>query len=430
MSQKIGRYEKIVEVSTWIIMILVIFGVRFLPIRLIDNDQVYYLIGAIISFALLYYLVIYKYFPPSKRFYFKTIADIVLIGVLIHVLKDYGQYFFALYFLPIAAAALELEFINALIIATIASVFVAFEVFLGSQDLLPQTTQLYQGAWQIGLILLMTIFCRALALQIRQERQVKEESLARQKVLEEESVRQKEFLSLTSHQLYTPLSMIRGFVSMLKDEKYGKLSPKQKDAVGEVYENTKRMVSLVSELLSISRIQAGSFQLNLKESKIEDLIENVIKQFRESRHKKNVELSFQKACGSSLKPVKIDADKIRGVIYNLIDNALKYTQKGKIEVILSQDESSTTVKVIDEGLGIRDDDFDKLFQPFFRGKDILELDNQGTGLGLYIGRLIVEKHGGKIWAENNLPAGKAGKNRGATFGFNLPNKSLSTKVQK
>jgi len=79
--------------------------------------------------------------------------------------------------------------------------------------------------------------------------------------------------------------------------------------------------------------------------------------------------------------------------------------------------------VIDEGIGIRDDDFDKLFQPFFRGKDILELDNQGTGLGLYIARLIVEKHGGKIWAENN-------KERGATFGFSLPNKLLSTEVQK
>jgi len=418
MQNKIGRYEKIVEVSTWIIMILVIFGVRFLPIKLIDNDQVYYLIGAIISFALLYYLVIYKYFPPSKRFYFKTIADIVLIGVLIHVLKDYGQYFFALYFLPIAAAALSLEFISALLIAAVASVFVAFEVFLGSQELLPQTSELYQGAWQIGLILLMTVFCRALALQIREERSAKEESLARQKVLLEESVRQKEFLSLTSHQLYTPLSMIRGFISILREEKYGKLNPKQKDAVSEVYENTKRMVSLVSELLSISRIQAGSFQLNLKEYKIEHLVENVIKQFRESQPKKNVELSFQKP---SLKPVKIDADKMRCVIYNLIDNALKYTTKGKIEVVLEQTPELTTVKVIDEGLGIRDDDFDKLFQPFFRGKNILELDNQGTGLGLYIGRIIIEKHGGKIWAENNLPTGGQ---KGATFSFSLPRKVL------
>lgn len=411
-SSKLGRYEKIVEVSTWLVMVVVIFGVRFLPIKLIDNEQVYYLIGAIISFALLYYLVIYKYFPPSKRFYFKTIADIILIGVLIHVLKDYGQYFFALYFLPIAAAALELEFINALIIATIASVLVAFEVFLGSQELLPKSAELYQGAWQIGLILLMTVFCRALALQIRQERQAKEESLARQKVLEEEAKRQKEFLSLTSHQLYTPLSMIRGFISTLKDEKYGQLNPKQKDAAGEIYANAKRMVNLVSELLSISRIQAGSFQLDPKETKIDDLLENIVKQFRQSQPKEKVELIYQKP---SLRPIQIDPDKIRNVIYNLIDNALKYTQAGKIEIVAEQSNETTTVRVIDEGIGIRDDNFDKLFQPFFRGKDILELDNQGTGLGLYIARLIIEKHGGKIWAENN-------KDQGATFAFSLPRK--------
>ena len=414
---KIQSYERIVEITTWTIMVLIIFGVRFLPIKLLDTSQVYILIGAIISFVLLYYLVIYKYFSREKRFYLKTIADIVLIGVLIHVLKDYGQYFFALYFLPIAAAALELEFINALIIATVASIFVAFEVFLGSQDLLPKTAELYQGAWEIGLILLMTIFCRALALEIRQERSAKEEAQARQKVLEEEAGRQKEFLSLTSHQLYTPLSIIRGFISTLHEKKYGQLNPKQTDAINEVYANTKRMTALVSELLSISRIQTGAFELKLEKCQLEDLIENIIKQFKESQPKKNVELIFHK---DSLQPLLIDNDKIRCVINNLIDNALKYTGKGKIEVVVEQNTEQTTLKVIDQGIGIKEEDFDKLFQAFFRGKNILELDNSGTGLGLYIARLIVEKHGGKIWAENNPPAGGR---KGATFGFNIPNKS-------
>ncbi len=413
--RRFGRYEKIIEVSTWIVMVLIIFGVRFLPLKLIENDQVYYLIGGLISFVLVYYLVIYKYFSRSNRFYLKTIADIVLIGVLIHVLKDYGQYFFALYFLPIAAAALELEFINALLIATIASVFVAFEVFLGSQELLPQTQALYQGAWQIGLILLMTIFCRALALQIRQERMAKEESLARQKVLEEEAGRQKEFLSLTSHQLFTPLSIIRGFVSMLNDENYGKLEPKQKAAVGEVYANTKRMINLVSELLSISRIQSGTFELKKTSTKIGDILKNVVDQFQKTRPKNNVLLICQT---HDTKPINVDADKIRNCIYNLVDNAIKYTPQGKIRIESEQNEKVTTVKIIDEGVGIKEEGREKLFQPFFRGKDILELDNQGTGLGLYITRLIIEKHGGKIWAEKNPPAGGR---RGATFTFEIPN---------
>lgn len=407
----LGRYEKIVEISTWALMIAIIFGVRFLPMKLINDYQVYYLIGAILGFALLYYLVIYKYFSRTNRFYLKTIADIVLIGVLIHVIKDYGQYFFALYFLPIAAAALELEFINALLIAAIASIFVAFQVFLGSQELLPQTQALYQGAWQIGLILLMTIFCRALALQIRQERTAKEESLARQKALEEESARQKEFLSLTSHQLFTPLSIIRGFVSMLNDENYGKLEPKQHEAVKEIYDSTRRMINLVSELLSISRIQSGTFELKKSPAKICDILENVASQFQKGLPKNNVVITCQ---AKDVKPINIDDDKIRNCVYNLVDNAIKYTPKGRVLISSEQTEEKTTVRVSDEGVGIRDKDFEKLFQPFFRGKDILELDNQGTGLGLYIARLIIEKHGGKIWAENN-------PDKGATFTFELPN---------
>jgi signal transduction histidine kinase len=406
-----GRYEKIIEVSTWIVMLVIIFGVRFLPLRLIENDQVYYLIGGILAFVLFYYLVVYKYFSRTNRFYLKTIADIVLIGVLIHILKDYGQYFFALYFLPIAAAALELEFINALIIATIASIFVALEVFLGSQELLPQTQALYQGAWQIGLILLMTIFCRALAIQIRQEHLAKEESLARQKVLEEEAVRQKEFLSLTSHQLFTPLSIIRGFVSMLNNGDYGQLEPKQKAAIEEVYANTKRMVNLVSELLSISRIQSGTFAINKTSTRVGDILKNVVSQFQNSLAKNKVVLLCQT---KDTKPIQIDADKIRNCVYNLVDNAIKYTPQGKIRVESEQNEKVTTVRVIDEGVGIKEQDQEKLFQPFFRGKNILELDNQGTGLGLYIARLIIQKHGGKIWAENN-------PHKGATFSFELPN---------
>jgi len=412
---KVHRYEGIVEIFTWVIIILVIFFVRFLPQRLIDNDHVYYLIGAIISFILLYYLIIYKYFNRPYRIYLKTIADIVLIGVLIHVLKDYGQYFFALYFLPIAAAALELEFINALIIATIASVFVAFEVFLGSQELLPPTSQLYQGAWQIGLILLMTIFCRALALQIRQERSEKEEAQTRQKALEEEAARQKEFLSLTSHQLYTPLSIIRGFVSMLHEEKLGKLSPKQKDAADEIYISTKRMVALVSELLSISRIQSGTFELKLAPTDIFELIKKTVDEFNQGRPKENVQLFYNRV--ARIEPIQIDADKIRNVLYNLIDNAFKYTPKGKISISCEQKNDTTTVKVIDEGVGIKDEDIEKLFQPFFRGKNILELDNKGTGLGLYVARLIIEKHGGKIWGESNSQAGR----KGSTFAFSIPN---------
>lgn len=409
---KVNRYEKIIEISTWVVIIAIIFGVRFLPEKQIDDTKGYLLIGFIISLALVYYLIIYKYFPRSKRLYFKDVSDIILIGTLILIMKDWGQYFYALFFLPIAAAALSLEFINALLIAVIASLFVVFEVFLNSQDLYSTGSSIGQGAWQIGLLLIITIFCRVLALQVRQERVAKEESLARQKSLEEEAIRQKEFLSLTSHQLLTPLSMIRGFSSMLHFGTLGKLEPKQQEAVGEIYASSRRMVNLVTELLSISRIQSGKFEVKKEETKIEDLIQECVDQFKKALPKKEINLVFEKPTG--LKSIKIDKEKIRQVIYSLINNALKYTAKGEIKVSCKQSDKETTVSVSDQGAGLIDKDFDKLFQPFFRGKNILELDNKGTGLGLYISRLIIGKHNGKIWATSE------GANKGSTFTFSLP----------
>jgi len=412
--KKLFRYEKLVEVTTWIIVILIIFGVRFLPQKLIDNGQVYYLIGGIAAFALLYYLLVYKYFSRTNRLYLKSIADIVLIGVLIHLLKDNGQYFFALYFLPIAAAALSLEFINALLIATIASLFVIFEVFLGSMDLLPRNNlSVYQGALQIGMILLITVFCRFMAVQLREEKRARDEALAKQKALEEESKKEKEFMSLTSHQLYTPLSIIRGFSAMLYEKKLGELNPKQQEAMIEIHDSTKRMVALVSELLSISRIETGAFRLEKKVTDIKKILENITNQINKTKENKTVGISLD--CPEELAKISIDADKIRQVVYNLVDNALKYGKGKQIKIACKQDDLETTISVTDVGVGIPKEDFEKLFQPFFRGKTILELDNKGTGLGLYIARLIIEKHGGRIWAESII-------GKGSTFNFSLPNK--------
>lgn len=410
--EKINRYERIVEISTWLIIIAIIFGVRLLPNRQVDDTKSYLLIGAIISFALIYYLIIYKYFNRPNRLYLKDIADIVLIGILILILKDWGQYFYALFFLPIAAAALSLQFINALLIATIASLFVVFEIFMGAEGLYPQSGEIYQGVWQIGLILLITVFCRVLAMQLRQEKMAKEESLAYQKVLEEEAKRQKEFLSLTSHQLLTPLSMIRGFSSNLHYGNVGKLTTQQQEAVGEIYVSSKRMVNLVSELLSISRIQSGRIEFKLEEASIEELIQNCIRQFNQALPKKDVTLTYKKS--KLLKPVQMDKEKIRQVIYILLDNAIRYSAKGDIKITVKQTEEWTIMTVEDRGIGIQKEDFDKLFQPFFRGKNILELDNKGTGLGLYIARLLIEQHHGKIWA--NSP----GADKGSTFSFSLP----------
>lgn len=405
------KYERLFEISTWIIIILVIFFVKFLPKKVIDDGTSYILIGLIAGLALIYYLVIYRFFSKNKRLYLKDIADIVLIGILIHLLKDYGTYFYALYFIPIAAAALTLEFINALLIATIAAVFVIFEIFLGSQELLPQQVNVNQGVWQIGFILLITIFCRYLAVQIREERRQKEELAAHQKMLEEEAVRQRDFMNLTAHQLYTPLSISRGFTSMLNDANFGQLNPKQKEAVNEIYDSTTRMVSLVNELLSISRLETESFQLKKTINEPDQLLKNIVNELEQTKTNENVHILLE--LPAKVRPFMFDQEKIRQVVYNLISNAIKYTQKGNITVKYEVTHNRALFSVKDEGIGIDENDLGNLFQPFFRGKNILELDNKGTGLGLYIAKIIVSKHGGRIWADSV-------RGEGSTFYFELP----------
>lgn len=407
------RFERIIEISTWVVVTVIIFGVRFLPKEPIGEAQTYYLIGGIISFALLYYLIIYRYFSKTNRIYLKSIADIVLIGILIHILKDYGHFFYALYFLPIAAAALSLELINALLIGTVASLMVAAEIYFNAQNILPTEQPAYQGIWQIAFILFVTFFCRMLALQLRQEEALKEEALAREKSLREEATREKEFLGLTSHQLYTPTSIIRGFASLLRGQDCGKLDVKQRDAVEEIYVSSKRMADLVTELLSISKIQAGTFEIKKTETDLRAMCQNIVKQIEQIKPDQSVQIEL--SANPDIQSVDIDAEKIRMVIYNLLDNAIKYTSKGKITLAITQNKQETTISVADEGIGIPPEDFEKLFQPFFRGTSILELDNKGTGLGLYIARLIVQRHNGKIWAESG------GANKGSRFIFSLPN---------
>ena len=172
------------------------------------------------------------------------------------------------------------------------------------------------------------------------------------------------------------------------------------------------MADLVSELLNISRIQAGTFIIKPSMSNLGELTQNIIKQFQQIKPNRSNDIKL--ILPENLKETEIDKEKIRMVIYNLLDNALKYSPNGQILLTIKQNNEETEFSIKDEGVGIPEEDFEKLFQPFFRGKNILELDNKGTGLGLYIARLIVEAHGGKIWAQPKI-------NKGSEFIFSLPN---------
>jgi signal transduction histidine kinase len=220
-----------------------------------------------------------------------------------------------------------------------------------------------------------------------------------------------EFLSLASHQLRTPLSTIKGYLSMILEGDYGPISEEVKEAVKTVYQSNERLIGLVNDLLNVTRIEAGKLEYNPTLSDLEKLIKEVTEEMKLPAKKKNLKIEV---FVEKLPKFNFDPEKIRQVLINLLDNAIKYTEKGKITVIAKTQNSNVRVEVKDTGIGISRERLNSLFQWFSRGRGVYRLESGGFGLGLYIAKKIIEKAKGKIWAESE------GEGKGSTFIFTLP----------
>ena len=225
-----------------------------------------------------------------------------------------------------------------------------------------------------------------------------------------------EFISIASHQLRTPLTAIKGFVSLLLEGAYGRLEPTVSDTLNKVYLANARLMNLVENLLNISRIEAGRIQYQFAPTHLEDILSELKDLFSLATHEKGLILQFFLP-KEPLPMLSLDNAKIREVISNIIDNAIKYTEKGSIEVRASADSEKVTVTIIDTGVGIDPDDLPHLFKKFERGKNAAQVNVSSTGLGLYVGKSFIEAHGGTIHAISN------GKGKGSQFVLELPIKA-------
>jgi len=232
------------------------------------------------------------------------------------------------------------------------------------------------------------------------------------KIHEAESL-EHDFVSMTSHQLFTPLSIIRGHISMLLAGDVGKPTSKQHDFLEQSLQATKRMVHLVSELLSISRLEERKITLNFTPTDLSRLIPPLLEQMKPLADSRKIKLVYTKPVGTTAK-ISIDGEKISQVLQNLIDNAIKYSATNKtVKIVTKVGPNDIQVSITDQGIGIPATDIPKLFQRFFRSANAISIDTKGTGLGLYIARVIVERHNGKIWAEST-------EHKGSTFYVSLP----------
>lgn len=221
-----------------------------------------------------------------------------------------------------------------------------------------------------------------------------------------------EFVSLASHQLRTPATGVKAFTSMLMDGYAGKLTKQQMEFLGKIYDSNERQLRIVDDMLNVARIDAGRMVLQYADVDPVTLAKNTISEQSEVLAQRNQKLEFKPP--TKARKVRLDPDKVRMVLDNLVSNASKYTNEGgSIIFDMKLEDKKLTISVSDTGVGIKKSDLPKLFQRFSRIDNTRSAIVGGTGLGLYIVKQIVELHKGKIGV-----ASEPGK--GTTFTVEFP----------
>lgn len=222
-----------------------------------------------------------------------------------------------------------------------------------------------------------------------------------------------EFLSIASHQLRTPISAIKGYLSMMIDGDFGKLPNNISDVIKNIFESSARLARLINIFLNVSRIESGRLKLDKRPIQINDLIDSVIVELINQAKQKGLKLEYQKS--KKVPPLILaDPDKLREVILNLVDNAIKYTPEGSITIIIDHDSQDLNFKVKDTGIGIKKEEAKTLFRKFVRGSGVAQIHTGGSGLGLFIAQKIIKEHNGHVWVESE------GHGKGSVFQFTVP----------
>lgn len=228
-----------------------------------------------------------------------------------------------------------------------------------------------------------------------------------------------EFISVAAHQLRTPLSAVKWTLKMVIDGDLGSLNSEQKTFLMQGYQTNERTIRLVNDFLNVVRIEEGRFGYEFSLIHVEDLLENVIQEFAHRIKEKNIIFKYNKP-EPSLPKIKIDPAKMRLALQNLIDNAIKYTpDNGNVTISAKYSKLNIKITVEDTGIGIPKDQQKKLYSKFFRSDNAIRKQTEGSGLGLFIVKNIIEKHGGQISI-------KSEENQGSTFTVTLPTDKLNS----
>ena len=232
-----------------------------------------------------------------------------------------------------------------------------------------------------------------------------------------------EFVSMASHQLRTPLTSVKGYLSMVLEGDAGELNDDQRRLLTEAYSSSERMVGLIGDFLNVSRLQNGKFLIERSAPvDMSLLVAQEIETIREIAEGKGIGIAYHQPSRFPL--LYLDEDKIRQVVMNFLDNAVYYSPESKVVTVrLYTNEGAVVFEVVDRGMGVPKAVQKHLFTKFFRADNARKQRPDGTGIGLYLAKKVVVGHGGKMIVHSV-------EGQGSTFGFRLPIKKLSTATKE
>ena len=253
------------------------------------------------------------------------------------------------------------------------------------------------------------------------------ELLEAKKQADSANIAKSEFLANMSHELRTPLNHIIGFTELVLDKDVGDLNKQQEEFLNDVLGSSHHLLSLINDILDLSKVEAGKLELNPSFVNLPELLENSLIMVKEKAMKHSIQLHIE--VNGVTKNISADERKLKQIMYNLLSNAVKFTPEGgKVSVIaekyhsegtdksaaIKTPNSSIMISILDTGVGLKSDELNRIFDPFEQVGNSISRKAQGTGLGLSLTKRLVELHGGHIWADSK------GENKGSIFSFVLP----------
>jgi PAS domain S-box-containing protein len=240
-------------------------------------------------------------------------------------------------------------------------------------------------------------------------RDITDLKIAQEKLKEMMEVRSR-FTSVVSHELRTPLASIRTGVNLILDGLAGNINNEQKEFLEIVKKNIERLSRLINDILDFQKIDSGKMHFKIVNNNINEVAREVRKIMLPLVERKKIELKLE--LDETNPEFKFDRDRMIQVFSNLVNNAIDFTEKGSITVVISRENGNLHAKIIDTGVGIKPESLAKIFNPFEQGERVDSGKREGTGLGLAICKEIIVRHNGKIWVDST--------DKGSTFHFTLP----------